>query len=148
MSKTVSVVAAGVAIIMGCCGCQSAKTRTAEGSVIGGLLGAAAGGIIGHQSGHGTEGALIGAATGAVAGGVVGSQIEKPGQEQAAAQSAPSSQMSVAEVLDLSRQGVNEDIIIDRIKTSGTVLALSQNDISYLRQQGVSERVIAALQGQ
>lgn len=130
-----------------CCGCQSTKSRAVEGSVIGGLLGAAAGGIIGHQSRHGAEGALIGAATGAVAGGVVGSQIEKPAEEIPASQEAAPG-VSVAEVLDLTRQGVHEDIIVDRIKTSGTVLSLSQSDISYLRQQGVSEKVIAALAGQ
>lgn len=129
-------------------GCQSTKTRAVEGSVIGGLLGAAAGGIIGHQGGHGTEGALIGAATGAVAGGVVGSQMEKPAEPQTATQSTQTPTMSIAEVLDLTRQGVNEDIIIDRIRTSGTLLTLSQGDMSYLRQQGVSEKVILALQGQ
>jgi uncharacterized protein YcfJ len=36
------------------------------------LLGAAAGGIIGHQSGRGLEGALIGGAAGATAGGLYG----------------------------------------------------------------------------
>jgi hypothetical protein len=137
-----------VAMVAACCGCQSTKTKVVEGSVIGGLLGAAAGGIIGHQSGHGAEGALIGVATGAVAGGVVGSQMEKPVEPRGATPQTPAATMSVAEVLDLTRQGINEDIIIDRIRTSGTVLTLSQSDTSYLRQQGVSEKVIAALAGQ
>ena len=42
------------------------------GAVLGGLAGAAAGGIIGHQSGRGLEGAAIGAGVGAVGGGVIG----------------------------------------------------------------------------
>jgi len=60
-----------------CIGCQNTNNRALEGAGIGGILGAAAGGIIGHQSGHGGEGALVGAAVGAAGGAIVGSQIEK-----------------------------------------------------------------------
>ena len=42
------------------------------GTVVGGLGGAAVGGIIGHQSGRGLEGAAIGGALGALGGNVVG----------------------------------------------------------------------------
>ncbi len=42
------------------------------GAVLGGLGGAAVGGIIGHQSGRGLEGAAIGGALGAVGGNAVG----------------------------------------------------------------------------
>lgn len=59
------------AIGFGCATGQSVHTK--EKAVMGGLLGAAAGGVIGHQSGRGLEGAAIGAAAGSVAGGVVGS---------------------------------------------------------------------------
>ncbi|MFC1675109.1 YMGG-like glycine zipper-containing protein, partial [Candidatus Omnitrophota bacterium] len=99
-------------------GCQTNKTRVGEGTVIGGILGAAAGGIIGHQSGHGGEGAAIGAATGALGGALVGSQIEKPGQEAASTssqQAVSADQMSLQQVVDLSKQGAHEDVIIDRI---------------------------------
>jgi len=47
--------------------------NTQRGAATGGLLGAGAGGIIGHQSGRGLEGALIGGAAGAAAGGLYGS---------------------------------------------------------------------------
>ena len=46
--------------------------NTQRGAVTGGLLGAAAGGIIGHQSGRGLEGAAIGGAAGAGAGALYG----------------------------------------------------------------------------
>ena len=52
-------------------------TTTQKGAAIGGLGGAAIGGIIGHQSGHGTEGALIGAGVGAVSGALVGEKMDK-----------------------------------------------------------------------
>ena len=45
------------AALLGC-------TTTQKGAALGGLGGAALGGVIGHQSGHGVEGALIGAEQG------------------------------------------------------------------------------------
>ncbi len=42
------------------------------GTVVGALGGAAAGGIIGHQSGRGLEGAAIGAGLGALGGNAIG----------------------------------------------------------------------------
>jgi len=52
-------------------------TTTQKGAAVGGLGGAALGGIIGHQSGHGAEGAVIGAAVGAISGAVVGEKLDK-----------------------------------------------------------------------
>lgn len=53
---------------MASCGGPNSQT----GAVIGALGGAAAGGIIGHQSGRGLEGAAIGGALGGIGGAVVG----------------------------------------------------------------------------
>jgi hypothetical protein len=47
------------------------------GTVIGGLGGAAAGGIIGNQSGRGLEGAAIGGAIGAAAGNMIGNSRDQ-----------------------------------------------------------------------
>lgn len=46
--------------------------NTQRGAVIGALGGAAAGAIIGNQSGHAGEGALIGAGVGAAGGAAIG----------------------------------------------------------------------------
>ena len=129
-------------------GCQGTKSRAIEGSVIGGVLGAAGGGIIGHQSGHAGEGAAIGAAAGAITGAIVGSQIEKP-QEQPTAVSnvANASQMTVKEIVDLNKQGLGETAIIDKIRQTNSTFTLTTEDISYLQQQGVSQKVINAMQG-
>jgi len=51
---------------------EPAGPNTQRGAVTGGLLGAAAGGIIGHQSGRALEGAAIGGAAGAGAGAMYG----------------------------------------------------------------------------
>ena len=58
-------------------GCSTNRTKIGEGAAIGGVLGATAGGIVGHQSGHGVEGALIGGALGATGGAATGAQVEK-----------------------------------------------------------------------
>lgn len=48
-----------------------------RGTVIGALGGAAAGGIIGNQSGRGLEGAAIGAGLGALAGNAIGNSRDQ-----------------------------------------------------------------------
>jgi uncharacterized protein YcfJ len=126
-------------------GCQSSESRAPEGAVIGGLLGATAGGIIGHQSGHGLIGAGIGAAAGALTGAVVGSQIKKPGQAPAA-QTAGSNQVTTQQIIDFTKQGVHEDVIVDKIRLTNSKFILTADDITYLKQQGVSLKVIDAMQ--
>jgi outer membrane lipoprotein SlyB len=48
-----------------------------RGAVIGGLGGAAVGGIIGSQSGRGLEGAAIGGAIGAIGGNAIGNSQDR-----------------------------------------------------------------------
>jgi uncharacterized protein YcfJ len=48
-----------------------------QGAVIGGLGGAAVGGIIGSQSGRGLEGAAIGAGLGALGGNAIGNAKDR-----------------------------------------------------------------------
>ena len=128
-------------------GCQSNQTRVGEGALIGGILGATAGGIIGHQSGHGGQGAGIGAAAGALTGALVGSQINKPGQETQGTTAPNPNQMTLSQIVDLTKQGVNEAVIIDRIRMTNSRFTLTASDIDYLKQQGVSLNVINAMQG-
>ena len=125
-------------------GCQTNKTRIAEGAGIGGLVGAAAGGIIGHQSGHGVGGALIGGAVGAAGGAAVGSQIKKPEQNTSAVSSAG---LSMSKIVELTKQGVSSDEIINKIKATKSQYSLTAEDVDYLKKQGVSQRVIEAMQG-
>jgi len=132
-------------------GCQSTNEGAVKGGVIGGLIGAVGGGIIGHQSGHGVEGAAIGAAAGAVTGAIIGNQTGTPGQAATPAQAAPAmsaNQMSMQQIVDFTKQGVNEAVIIDRIRMSNSKFNLTAADIDYLKQQGVSQQVIDVMQGQ
>lgn len=150
MKSTTRVIIIG-ALSMGLCGCQSAKTRVGEGAVLGALIGAGAGSIIGHQSGETGAGAAVGAATGILAGSLIGSQIEKkpaavqPAQP-AAQQSFNPQQMSLQQIAELARAGVHEDVIIDRMRLTNSTFSLAQSDVDYLQQQGVSAKVIAYMQ--
>ena len=54
----------------------------------------------------------------------------------------------VDDVLKLSRSSINEDIILNYIQNSGTIYNLAPQDIVYLRNQGVSDRVVGAMLNQ
>jgi uncharacterized protein YcfJ len=139
-----------LSLIIAVVGCQSAETRATEGAIIGTVLGAGAGYAIGKQSGHGGEGAGIGAAAGALGGMLVGSQIKKGGQATqgaSGAQGVNPNQMSLQQIVDLTKQGANEAVIVDRIRLTNSKFNLTPQDIDYLKQQGVSQTVIDAMQG-
>ncbi|MFA6216995.1 MAG: YMGG-like glycine zipper-containing protein [Candidatus Omnitrophota bacterium] len=132
-------------------GCQSSSNRAVEGGVIGGLVGATIGGIVGHQSGHGGEGAAIGAAAGVLSGAVVGSNVQKqPGQAAqtpAVQQAYNPNQIAIQQIVELSKEGVHEAVIIDKIKMSNSKYTLTVDDVNNLKQQGVSQNVINVMLG-
>lgn len=133
--------------ILAVSGCQSNKTRVAEGAGVGGVVGALAGGIIGHQTGSGVEGALIGGALGAGTGALVGSQINKPEQNTASTAVTAQNQVTVQKIVEMTKQGINSDEIISKVKSSNSKYSLTADDLDYLKKQGVSQRVIETMQG-
>lgn len=71
-------------------GCETmgtaAQSKTTQGAVLGGLLGAGTGAIIGNQSDNAGAGTAIGAGLGALGGGLIGHALEgseKQAQQQA-----------------------------------------------------------------
>ncbi len=141
-----------------------AQNKTRDGAVIGGVTGAVIGGVVGKQNKKTTEGALIGGAVGAVAGGVVGHQRDKQiarerqyqheiamqrqqldAHQQALAQSQFRG-VTVSEILQLSRNGVSDQVIVNHVLREGVDRPLEIADIIHLHQQGVSEVVISAMQ--
>lgn len=118
------------------CGCASSGPKQRTGAVCGGLLGAAAGGIIGHQSGRGLEGAAIGGALGAVGGAMVGSDMDKQ------ATAVNPDHISIIQVADMAGRGIPDEVIISEIRRTGSVYQLSSEVITYLKQHGVSDAVI------
>jgi len=67
-----------LSVVLACSMTSCATGPSAQrGTVIGGLGGAAVGGIIGNQSGRGLEGAAIGAGLGALAGNAIGNSRDQ-----------------------------------------------------------------------
>jgi uncharacterized protein YcfJ len=129
-------------------GCQSSPNRAPEGAVIGGAVGAGIGAIIGHQSGETGEGAAVGGVLGALTGALAGSQMQKqPTQTPAVTGAVNQNQMSIQQIVNMSSQGVHEDVIVDRIRLTNSKFNLTPEDINYLKQNGVSQKVINAMQG-
>ena len=54
----------------------------------------------------------------------------------------------VDDVLKLSRAQISEDITLNYVKNSGTIYTLSPKDIVYLRNEGVSDKVINTMMDQ
>ena len=131
------------------------ETKTGEGALVGGLLGAVAGGVIGKQSHKTTQGALIGGAVGALGGAAVGSQMKSApastattttAAQPAVVSSSAASKVTMKQIIYWTEQGLPSDEIIARIQKAKATFALTQDDIDYLQKQGVSQRVIEAMQ--
>ena len=121
-------------LVLANCGIAAAATRS--GAATGGLLGAVAGGIIGHQKGKGLEGAAIGAAAGLLTGGLIGADMDKR------ALTTNSDHITVIRVAEMGRQGVPDAVIIGEIKRTGSGYNLTSEIITYLKDNKVSDRVV------
>ena len=90
MRRSAAIGMAVVAVVLN--GCESmgtaAQSKTTQGAVLGGLLGAGTGAIIGNQSDHAGAGTAIGAGLGALGGGLLGKALED-NSRQAQQQSTP-----------------------------------------------------------
>ncbi len=79
MKRVMSGVVAMAALALA--GCETvgtaAQSKTVQGGLLGSGLGAAAGAIIGNQSGRAGEGAAIGAGLGALGGGLMGNALQE-----------------------------------------------------------------------
>jgi hypothetical protein len=128
---------------------------TAGGTFLGGALGAVTGAVVGGKKNRG-EGALIGAGVGAVTGNILGRNKDRADEQRAAYGAAAVGQMNqqVAaqavtnyDLLEMTRAGVSEDVIISTMRSRGARLDLSPNSLIALKQSGVSDRVVLAAQG-
>ncbi len=141
--KTIRLFAAALLPALLACGCES-MSHTENGALAGGGIGAGLGALIGHATGHTAGGALIGAGAGALTGGLIGHSMDKSEERAAAATAAR--QLGLTDVVQLTQQHINDGIIINQIRTSGSVFRLSASDIAYLKQNGVSDEVVAEMQ--
>ena len=128
------------------------KTYEGQGAAMGGLGGAGIGALVGSATGHAGAGAAIGAVAGALGGAAIGSgmdDIEAKNRAQIAAtmnRPIPASAVSVVDVVNMTHAGVAEELIVSHVRSHGTNVMLQSQDLIYLQQQGVSPRVVQAMQ--
>jgi len=132
-------------------GCAS-PYRADQGALFGGLLGAGTGAIVGDALGNAGAGAAIGAGVGALSGAAVGSEldaIEARNQamiEQQLGRQLTAGAVRIDDVLAMSRAGVDDELIINHIRAQGVATPLGTDEVIMLHEQGVSSRVIKAMQ--
>lgn len=144
--------------LMGCAtllgtGCEH-MNQTQTGAAIGGALGTAAGLGIGAATGHPRTGALVGGLAGAGIGGLIGNEADREERrqqvavEQAAAASATAApqKLGLTDIIHLTQQGHDEQVIINQIRATGSTFQLTTSDLDWLKANGVSPRVIAEMQ--
>lgn len=134
--KTGVIVSLVLILVLFTVGCASMGEKSKTSAVAGGLLGAVVGGIIGHQSGHGLEGAAIGGVVGAVSGGLIGNQMDKK------ALAANPNHITVIKIVELATKGIPDGVIISEIQRTKSVYTLTSEVITYLKENGVSDRVV------
>jgi hypothetical protein len=132
-------------------GCAS-PYRSDQGALFGGITGAGLGAVVGSAVGDPLAGAAIGAGAGAVTGAVVGDQLDQiEARNRAEIEArlgrpvAPGA-VRLDEVVAMTKAGVSDDVIINHIRVHGSAQIPQTNDLIYLQQNQVSQRVIAALQ--
>jgi len=127
---------------------------TASGTFLGGAMGAITGAIIGGKH-HAGQDALIGAGVGAVTGNLLGRSKDANDDRRAAQGAAAVGQMNAqaaamavtdADLVQMTRAGISEDVIISTMRSRGARVDLSPQSLISLRQQGVTDRVVMAAQ--
>ena len=121
-----------------------AGCETKAGS--GALGGAAVGTVIGGVAGGG-QGALIGAGAGAVGGAIIGSALDESDRRRMNRETRSrydnDDQLSIQNIIDLSKAKISADKIIGMIKKTRSVYPhLSTKDIDRMRNHDVHEKVI------
>src|SRR5207248_5112937 len=144
-----SLIAAG----LGSAGCEH-MNNTEKGAGIGGALGAGAGLAVGAATGNPRTGAAVGGLLGAGTGALIGNDVDRQEKrdrdfQQAAATAqaqAQAQRMGLTDVIHMVQQGHNDQIIINQIRASGSSFQLTPSDLDFLKNNGVSDRVIAEMQ--
>lgn len=130
-------------------GCET-MSNTDKGILGGGAIGAGLGAAAGSLSGHAGAGALIGGLGGALIGGLAGHAEDEYQREQrrAAALAAATARppLTLMDIVHMTHQHISDDTIINQIRTTNSVYNVTAEDVIWLKQQGVSDRVLAEIQ--
>lgn len=144
----------GTLVVASCVGCSN-MNNTQKGAAVGGLGGAAVGAIVGKQLGNTGAGAAIGGLTGLAGGALIGKAEDNAEERDNAMRTAAyehnmrvrqANAVSNSDIVNMSQNGVTENIICNEIRTRGGHFDTSPSAIIYLQKSGVSDRVIEAMQ--
>ena len=140
-----------VPVALSAVGCQS-PYRADQGALFGGLLGAGTGAIIGDAVGNAGAGAAIGAGLGAITGATVGSELDEIEAQNRAmiaqqlGREVAAGAVTLNDVVTMTEAGVDDELIVNHVRVHGVATPLQSADLIFLQQQGVSTRVIKAMQ--
>lgn len=128
-------------------GCQSPYYAD-RGALVGGATGAGLGAVVGEAAAdEPLAGAAIGTAVGVVTGATIGNGLDEvAAQNRAAAQQVASRAVTLPDIVQMSAGGLSDDVIISHVHSNGLAASLTAADLIGLRQAGVSNEVIRALQ--
>ncbi|MGL4550668.1 MAG: glycine zipper domain-containing protein [Gemmataceae bacterium] len=128
-----------VASVLPAVGCSHTQVGTGVGAVGGALVGSAVAG-----RGKGAQGALIGAGAGALAGGLLGASEDRA--ERRAVEAHQARMVTVNDVISLTQAGTPADVIVNQIRTTGSVYTLTAHDLVTLQNSGVAPAVVREMQ--
>jgi len=161
------LIGAGLAALLaGGTGCKELPgTPKQQGTAIGGASGAAAGAVIGGSQ-HRLVGALLGGAIGAAGGYLIGANSDRisgndsdgahkavtsaqtnpatPEQARSAATADINGDgfVTMDEVVAMRRAGLPDQVMLDKLRATGQVFELTQEQQQYLLNNGVSQDVV------
>ncbi|MBA4064015.1 MAG: hypothetical protein C0501_09945 [Isosphaera sp.] len=127
--------------------------NTEKGAIAGGAIGTGVGLGVGALTGSPRTGAAVGGLLGAGTGAIVGNEQDRRDdreRDRAFAQAGVTTQqqrLGITDVIRLAQDGHEDEVIINQIRTTGSTFpALTASDLSFLKTNGVSGRVIAEMQ--
>jgi len=171
MQRAIPLATAGALALALMAGCEDLPgSKGAQGAVIGGAGGAAAGAAIGGD--NPLLGALIGGLVGAGGGYLIGTSLEKadadPEDKEAAQEAVREAQQDPAtaddvrdattadinddgfvtmdEVIAMENAGLTDEEMIRRLRATGQVFELTEEQEQYLMERGISRNVITRME--
>lgn len=139
-------------VAFSCAGCNSPYHRD-QGALLGGLGGAAIGAAIGEHNDNPLAGAAIGAAVGTLGGAAIGSNMDaQVAQNNAIIEQRMGHRLSgavtIPQIISMSQAKLSDEVIVTHIRANGIAGRPTTDDLITLNRNGVSDRVINALQSQ
>lgn len=137
----------------GSVGC-STMNNTEKGAVAGGAIGSGVGLLAGAATGNPRTGAAVGGLLGGGVGALAGSEKDREDQQNREVQQAQAvasvqaqqQRMGLTDVIHMAQQGHDDTVIINQIRSTGSTFQLTGSDLDFLKNNGVSARVMAEMQ--